>query len=350
MVDQRLEELKRRLAADPKNSQLQCELLNARARVEGSAVFLELLEDRLKWNKSPESVQDMAIAEVKQRLSSDYEWLETRVYGCGGQSHRIASFEHTKTGILLNLIPGGTFQMGDDSGHKRQKPAHKATIKPMLIGRFPVRQSSWDKVGGEDEREFTGVDLPIDSVSWDDIQSWLKKAGGGLRLPSESEWEYACRSGTTTQYFWGDKMDSSYCWCEVNCYNAGHEQTREVSLHFDQQKWNAFGLVDMSGNVWEWCQDQWLDNYKDGPRNSQPRTSDSSYRVFRGGSWDVNAGDCRSANRYYYTPSYRDDYFGFRVSQDLSLSHFLPLYKKSEARSGKRSAQTRCRTVLPSGA
>jgi formylglycine-generating enzyme required for sulfatase activity len=158
------------------------------------------------------------------------------------------------------------------------------------------------------------VDLPIDSVSWDDIQSWLKKAGGGLRLPSESEWEYACRSGSTTQYFWGDEMDDSYCWYDADTSKLP-EHTREVNLHFDQKKWNAFGLVDMSGNVWEWCQDDWVKNYKNGPRDSQPRTSKSSNRVFRGGCWNFYAVGCRSANRYYDAPSFRVNYSGFRVSR-----------------------------------
>ena len=312
MVDQRLEELKRRLAADPKNSQLQCELLNARARIDGAAVYLEALDDRLIWNEYPEAAQDLAIGEVATRLSPDYEWQETQLYSCGGQSHRIATFEHTKTGILLNLIPGGTFQMGDDSGHKSQKPAHKATIKPMLIGRFPVTQAQWQKIGGKNPSGFKGADKPVETVSWDDIQSWLKKAGDGLRLPSESEWEYACRgtghpAGSTTQYFWGDKMDDSYCWYSNNSGSRTHAVTEHIN------KANAFGLVDMSGNVFEWCEDHWIDNYKNGPRDSLPRTSDSSYRVNRGGSWRSIAVYGRSANRYYDAPSYRFYNVGVRV-------------------------------------
>jgi formylglycine-generating enzyme required for sulfatase activity len=320
MVDQRLEELKRRLAADPKNSQLQCELLNARARVEGSAVFRELLDDRLTWNECPEAVQDLAIGQVKQRLSPDYEWQETQLYSCGGQSHRIASFEHTKTGILLNLIPGGSYTMGEaNSECDDECPAHRVMIKPLLLGRFPVRQSCRDKIGGHDDRSFNGANSTMEGVSWEDCQDWLKKAGDGLRLASESEWEYACRSGTSTQYFWGDEMDDSYCCYDDNCLGAGHEQTREVGFHFDQQKWNAFGLVDMSGHVWEWCQDQWIDNYNTGPYDSLPRTSDSSNRVLRGGSWGNVADDCRSAIRGHIAPSDRSNFIGFRVFRSIDV-------------------------------
>ena len=324
MVDQRLEDLKRRQQADPDNTQLQFELLNARARIEGATVYLELLEDRLKWNACHESVQDMAISFVgKEKLGSLYKHVETKKYSCGGQSHRIASFKHIETGILLNLIPGGTYVMGDDKGdYEDQRPAHKATIKPMLIGRFPVTQDEWQKIGGKNPSYFKGAGKPVEEVSWDDVQGWLKKAGDGLRLPSESEWEYACRSGTQTQYFWavphrrtdgsGDEMDDSYCWYDENSGAATHPVTAHAN------KTNAFGLVDMSGHVWEWCQDQWVNDYKNGPRDSQPRTSDSSNRVSRGGCWDYDADDCRSAYRIYSTPSNRFDGIGFRVSRTCS--------------------------------
>jgi formylglycine-generating enzyme required for sulfatase activity len=288
------------------------------------AVDDAILEDRLKWNNATVAEQDTVIARTGKKLGRPYWFVETKKYSCGGETHRIATFVHTKTGLLLNLIPGGTFQMGDDnSDYEDERPAHKATIKPMLIGRFPVTQDEWQKIGGKNPSYYKGSDNPVETVSWDDIQSWLKKAGDGLRLPSESEWEYACRgtghpAGTTTQYFWGDEMDNSYCWYDVNCYNAGHEQTREVSLHFDQQKWNAFGLVDMSGNVWEWCQDQWINDYEFGPRDSQPRTSNSSFRVRRGGSWYDHAVYCRSAYRYSLAPSNRGSSIGFRVSRTCS--------------------------------
>jgi formylglycine-generating enzyme required for sulfatase activity len=317
MIDHRLEELKRRLAADPKNSQLQCELLNARARVEGAAVYLEALDDRLIWNECPELVQDLAIGEVATRLGAAYEWQESQLYSCGGQSHRTATFEHTKTGILLNLIPGSEFIMGDDSSeYENERPAHKVTIKPMLIGRFPVTQTQWQKIPENNPSEFKGLDNPVEQVSWEDCQNWLKNAGDGLRLPSESEWEYACRgtghpAGTQTQYFWGAEMDDSYCWYGKN----SRDKTHAVTEHMN--KANAFGLVDMSGNVWEWCQDNWVDSYNNGSRDSQPRSSNSSNRVVRGGGWVNDAGYCRSAIRLDDTPGGRYDNLGFRVSRTL---------------------------------
>ena len=268
-----------------------------------------ILTSREKWNKASPERQDAVISIVTNKLGAEYKFVETKTYECGGQKHRIATFKHVKSGLLMNLIPGGTYVMGDGHARADEKPAHKVTIKAMLIGRYEVRQSCWDKVGGTAKPRFKGADLPMESVSWDDCQAWLKKAGGGLRLPSESEWEYACRSGTTTQYFWGDKMDDSYCWYENNSGAATHPVTAHAN------KTNAFGLADMSGNVWEWCQDQWVNDYKNGPRDSQPRTGNSSYRVFRGGGWYDGASNCRSAVRSYYTPTYRYYSVGVRVAR-----------------------------------
>lgn len=319
MADQRIEELKRHLEADPSDVQAQIQLIQARARVEGSSAYLGCLQDRLIWKQCSELVQDFAVKEVEERLSPDYSLLETRRYDCAGLSHRIASFIHAKSGLILNLIPGGCFIMGDDnSGYENERPAHQAKIDPLLIGRFPVRQSCWDRIGGEDEREFLGSDIPIDSVSWNECQDWLVKAGGSLRLPSEAEWEYACRGGSTTQYFWGEEMDNAYCWYSENCRSDG-KQTTDVSLHFDTKSWNSFGLVDMSGHIWEWCLDQWKEHYRNGPFNALPQSGSKTTRVGRGGGWRNFASSCRSAYRFKIKPSKRRNVLGFRVARSLSL-------------------------------
>jgi formylglycine-generating enzyme required for sulfatase activity len=315
-VDQKLEHLKRQLEADPKNSRLQCALLSARARIYGSSVYLEPLEDRLIWNQCSEPIQDMAIGEIRRRLGSSYEWLETAVYSCNHQSHRIASFEHIKSGLQLNLLPGGEYIMGDDSTNYLglRLRAHRVKIEPLLIGCYPVTQAQWKTITGRNPSHFKGLDRPVEMVSWMDIQKWLEKVGDGLRLPSESEWEYACRGsghppGTTTQYFWGDEMDGSYCWFSDNSQN----QTHPVSLHKD--KTNAFGLVDMIGNVFEWCQDVWIDNYRDGPYDSLPRTGGGSNRVYRSSDWASGASESSSVIRHPYTRSNSFYRIGWRVSR-----------------------------------
>jgi formylglycine-generating enzyme required for sulfatase activity len=271
-----------------------------------------LLNDRLKWNKASIVKQDQAIKVVGERLGSSYKWIETREYSCNGQKHRIATFKHVKSGIEMNLIPGGRYQMGSNKGVSDEKPVHTVTIKAMLVGRYEVTQAQWQKIAGSNPSHFKGSDRPVEQVSWDDIQSWLKKAGDGLRLPSESEWEYAGRSGTQTKYFWGAEMDDSYCWYRENSASKTHAVTEHMN------KANAFGLVDMSGNVWEWCQDKWINNYNNGPRDSQPRASNSSDRVVRGGGWCYGADYCRSAYRYNFAPSVRNDNVGFRVSRTCS--------------------------------
>lgn len=338
MVNQNIENLMRQVQADPDNLALQTEFLKARGRVEGNAVFLELLEDRLKWNELSESLQDLAIDAVGDRLGPDYQWLETKSYSLsvykhetrGGEepTHRIASFTHLKSGLILNLIPGGKYLMGADTSNLVENlPGHPVTITPFLIGRFPVRQSCWDKIGGEDQRSQRGEDLPIHCASWNDCQNWLKKAGGGLRLPSESEWEYACRSGTTTTYFWEDcrhrddrfEIDSSYAWYDKDRIEE-FLPLQPVTIHFDEKKWNAFGLVDVIGNIMEYCQDNYLPDFESGPFDSQPRVNGDTQRVCRGGCAaslveEIRTSHCRLQTRGQ--DDREEPYVGFRIARSL---------------------------------
>lgn len=288
-----------------------------------------ILKDLDYWLGASAEKQDAVIGSIARALKG-YKWIETKDYECGGLRCRIATFEHLRSGLLLNLIPGGTYTMGSESGDSDERPAHKVTIQPMLVGKHEVRQGCWDKVGGEDKRAWTGRDLPIEGVSWTAASDWLKKAGGGLRLLSESEWEYACRAARVqTKYPWGQSMDNSYCWYEKN----SQKQTHPVTAH--SGKTNAFGLVDMPGNVWEWCQDQWVDNYDKGPKDAKPRLSTiSSERVARGGSWSLNEAHCRSANRISCSPTYQDSVMGFRVACSLNFggaqgSGKLPPYARA---------------------
>lgn len=282
----------------------------------------EVLNDRLKWQDSKnEPLLRAALQFVQKTLGQDYELIEVsgqplKRYSCGFVTHSIAAFKHVHSGLVLHLIPGGTFRMGSEYGSENEKPVRDVTIKAFLIGRHEVRQSAWDRVGGMDSRTFRGPDLPIERVSWVAVQNWLKQAGGGLRLPSESEWEYACRGGAVSEYYWGEEMDGSYCWYKENCSEVGQLKTRKVTLHYFSRKWNGFGLVDMNGNVWEWCQDHWFDNYEKGPVDGSPRRGNRVYRVDRGGGYSDIQKSCRPANRSKDYTSYQGN-IGFRVAKSI---------------------------------
>ncbi|MDF1660667.1 MAG: bifunctional serine/threonine-protein kinase/formylglycine-generating enzyme family protein [Planctomycetota bacterium] len=270
-----------------------------------------LLRDRLKWNKTSKDLQTKAITAVARNLLPQYKWVETREYSCNGQSHRIATFMHLKSAMLMNLIPGGTYQMGSNSGNIDEKPVHEVTIPAMLIGRFEATQAEWLRISVKNPSTFKGDNKPVEKVSWNDVKAWLAKCGGKLRLPSESEWEYACRSGTTTEYFWGPSFNGDYCWYKEN----SGKNTNAVTAHAN--KCNAFGLVDMSGNVWEWCEDSWKDNYRNGPVDPYPFTGEGSDHVLRGGSWYYIASGSRSAYRGNNDAAFRDDDLGFRAARTL---------------------------------
>jgi formylglycine-generating enzyme required for sulfatase activity len=218
-------------------------------------------------------------------------------------------------GMKLVLIPAGAFQMGSDA-YDDEKPIHTVRItKGFYMGVHEMTQELYQKVMGTNPSTFKGSNLPVEQVSWDDAVEFCKKLsqmeGKTYRLPTEAEWEYACRAGTTTKYSFGDDQFqlSKYAWNRGNSDSKTHPiGTREK---------NACGLYDMHGNVWEWCQD-WYGSYGSGSVTdpSGPQTGQS--RVLRGGSWGCDPVNCRSANRSNDCPPgdrYGD--FGFRLVLDF---------------------------------
>jgi formylglycine-generating enzyme required for sulfatase activity/serine/threonine protein kinase len=273
---------------------------------------LDVLYDRKRWNKGSESLQNKALSVVVKQLAPAYKYLGAKSYVCGGQSHRIATFIHEKTKIKFRLIPGGHVLMGDSS-LKYSKPATPVPIPPFLISRFPLRQFEWDAIGGADERKYTVSHYPIHKVSFHDVTAWLTKAGDGMRLPSESEWEYAARSGTKTRFYWGDVMNDEHCFYAKNT----NKRIRPPTEHKEQ--WNAFGLSDMTGNVWEWCADVWSPTHRNNPRNGRPRTGAAQLpRVVRGNSAVDALEAFHIAERRAYLPDRRLTIVGVRVVRDLT--------------------------------
>ena len=221
-----------------------------------------------------------------------------------------------------NMVPvrGGTFTMGctPEQGsdcYDSEKPAHQVTVSDFYIGKYEVTQKEWREVMGSDPSNFKNCDnCPVEQVSWNDVQEFLSKlnakTGKSYRLPTEAEWEYAARGGTTSR---GYKYAGSNSLDEVAWYtdNSG-SKTHPVG----QKKANELGLYDMSGNVWEWCADDWHGSYSGAPSTGRawidsPRASS---RVGRGGSWFGGTRGCRVSYRTNFTPLFRDNRLGFRLA------------------------------------
>jgi formylglycine-generating enzyme required for sulfatase activity len=216
-------------------------------------------------------------------------------------------------GMELVLIRAGEFQMGAPDGDKDEQPVHTVRIsKPFYLGKYEVTQAQWQAVMVNNPSRFTGDPArPVENVSWDDVQEFIRQlntkvSGVTYRLPTEAEWEYTARAGTTTAYSFGNDKGQlgQYAWCG----DTGGSQTHPVG----KLKPNAWGLYDMYGNVWEWVQD-WYGPYTADAAVDPAGPSSGSGRVIRGGGWDGDAGFCRSANRDRYAPGRRYDYLGFRL-------------------------------------
>jgi len=214
----------------------------------------------------------------------------------------------------LVRIPAGSFMMGSDKGRNNEKPVHKVTIsKPFYIGRYEVTQEQWEAVMGSNPSCFKAPKNPVQYVSWNDCQAFVKKLNAKVRgaaygLPTAAEWEYACRAGSTGTYCFGEdvKMLDDYAWYGANSSKKTHP--------VGQKKPNTFALFDMYGNVWEWCQDWHKDDYyRDSPKENPRGAAAGEERVLRGGSWSHDRRTCRSAYRGRYNPLAGWSTFGLRL-------------------------------------
>ena len=237
--------------------------------------------------------------------------------------------EDLGNGISLDMvyIPGGKFMMGSPEyeEHCFEEPQHEVTVKPFFIGKYPITQAQWRAIASlpKIERDlkpnpsrFKGDKRPVEEVSWEDAvefcQRLSKQTGKEYRLPSEAEWEYACRAGTTTPYYFGEDITKNYFgkYFTKKLANCRRSKTTAVGKYPP----NVFGLYDMHGNVMEWCQDDWHDNYKGAPDDGSAWLSGlSSNKVLRGGSWNSLPVFCRSAYRDDLAHVDRSSNFGFRV-------------------------------------
>ena len=228
------------------------------------------------------------------------------------------------SGVTLEmvLIPAGEFLMGsptsDDNAGANEKPQHRVRItRPFYLGKYLITQEQWKAVMGNNPSVLKGAKNPVENINWDDGRRFLDKLNAGLgpgegkfQLPTEAQWEYACRAGTTTRYCFGDDPSGlgQYAWFGENSGLTTHPA--------GEKKPNAWGLYDMHGNVGEWCAD-WYGGgyYAVSPTNDPTGPTSGVNRVVRGGTWNRDAARCRSAHRYFdFTPVSDDYYQGFRVS------------------------------------
>jgi formylglycine-generating enzyme required for sulfatase activity len=240
--------------------------------------------------------------------------------------------EDLGNGVVLEMvyIPGGTFMMGSPATEKysfdRERPQHQVTVQTFHAGKYPITQKQWQAVMGNKPSWFEGEKLPVETVSWKKAVEFCaklsQKTGKKYRLLSEAEWEYACRAGTITPFYFGETITFN-----VGNYN-GNEPYHSGQSGVNRQRTtnvgsfppNAFGLYDMHGNVCEWCSDRRHNDYSDAPSDgSSWETGTDDYRVLRGGSWGYSAGYCRSTNRYWYLSSLGSKYWGFRVACSLDI-------------------------------
>jgi formylglycine-generating enzyme required for sulfatase activity len=217
-------------------------------------------------------------------------------------------------GMKFVLLRAGQFQMGSASGGNDEQPVHRVALtQPFYLGTTEVTQSQWQSVMGSNPSQYKGANRPVENVSWEDVQSFIKQLnrreqGVTYRLPTEAEWEYGARAGATTAYSFGDAAEQldEYAWYWEN----SDKQTHPVG----QKRANDWGLYDMYGNVWEWVQDWYEGNYyQRSPEQDPAGPPSGSNRVVRGGSWYDGARYCRSAYRVDGYPGARDSHVGFRL-------------------------------------
>lgn len=209
--------------------------------------------------------------------------------------------------MAMVWCPPGSFTMGSpasEEGRDRDEMQHVVTLtEGFWLAKTEVTQAQWKSVMGDNPSRWIGDDLPVENVTWNDCVEFCRRAGNGLQLPTEAQWEYACRAESTGPYAGLMRIDP-LAWCDGNSGRRTHE--------VGQKRTNAWGLQDMMGNVWEWCAD-WYGAYPGGEAIDPTGPESGFYRVRRGGGWGSRAQFCRSAARYEYDPLCAYSSIGFRV-------------------------------------
>ena len=271
------------------------------------AEFTSLEFDTDDTGSSPEASRPAPVSPRPTRVSS-------------GKVDQSKSFSVSSIGLDMIWVKPGSFTMGSPSSEAYRKDIevqHQVTLsKGFYLGKHEVTQAQWERVMGSNPSHFKGADRPVEQVSWNDVTSFCRKlteaerragrlpAGMAYQLPTEAQWEYACRAGTRSVYSFGENLTSR----QANI-SGGPGETTSVGKY----PANPWGFYDMHGNVYEWCAD-WYGDYPSGAVRDPVGPADGSYRVFRGGSWIDSANFARCANRGRFVPAFSSHYLGFRLS------------------------------------
>ena len=258
----------------------------------------------------PEPVKPMQERKV-EKVTELARWLDVNPV-IWPQAENFSEQLPGNVSLEMVAIPGGSFMMGSKT-YRDSQPIHQVTLQPFYLGKYQVTQAQWKAVMSSNPSKFKGDDLPVEKVSWDDAQEFCNKlsemTGRQYRLPSEAEWEYAARAGSTGDFCFGDNENllDKYAWYDKNSDSKTHP--------VGQKKPNAWGLYDVHGNVWEWCEDVWHDSYKGAPVDGSAWVSGGNQdrRLLRGGAWFYGSDRARAVSRYDYSPGSRDDDSGFRL-------------------------------------
>jgi formylglycine-generating enzyme required for sulfatase activity len=318
---------------------------------EFTVVTLQIQEDT-RPTRSQQSIPDLETFEFTvatlQHRSTQQQYTgqkqqQTNDWKIQRQQHRASRFtERLAKAFSLEMvaIPGGTFLMGspinEPERFENEGPQHRVNISDLFLSRYPITQVQWRFVAhlpqvnrelNPDPAYFKGENRPVEQVSWYDAVEFCDRlsyhTGRIYRLPSEAEWEYACRAGTVTPFHYGDNITTVLANYNGRPYANGRKGRAQHATtpvdHFGIA--NTFGLSEMHGNIFEWCQDHWHGSYNGAPANGSAWLTDNeaASRVVRGGSWGSGPGICRSAYRVRLSPDHRYNYFGFRVSTSTSM-------------------------------
>lgn len=276
-----------------------------------------ILTSLTSWDAATPDARRAAVDAVAGTLDA-FKFQSMRTLTCGAQSHEVGAFRHPKSGLFFSLVPGGEFDAGsppEEPGREPEETLHRVTLTaPFLISCTEVTQSAWKKVmGSKGPSRYPNAKHPVENVTWEDADAFCENAG--VALPTEAQWEYACRAGSSAAFCFGDdesKLDE-YAW--YSAPNTDLTSTQNVA----GKKPNAFGLFDMHGNVWEYCAD-WKADYPSGPV-VDPRGSGNAtrYRVVRGGSFGYKAQGARCAYRTGAAQRAKSKIRGFRVVLNIWL-------------------------------